>query len=480
MDEADLKFVLSVDPDEDALNKAIQQINADIDSANVRKIKMGLQQEAAEPLRALEPSFLEKKFGNFGTKMDEMIGKTRLGQIWQGMSGGGGGGADMSGVEGAIVGGAEGGGAGAAAGAAAGGPLAIAAVAVVELAKAAGKLAAVPLKLVSSGFETVGLALRGMQGPLGVVGAGLDVASKMLQGISDIVKKIPVVGDILGPIMDVVAAFPAIIKDITESLVGMTEKASPGVYKQFTLALEDAQATIGEAFIPLVELLTDVVREFSDFLANVLPDASEMAQLLAPLREEFNQLITVLKFFGPEMKMVVVEGLRFLINSLRELAMFAKIAAATLGLILMPLRAFGSEQDYNYTGTKKATVAARQPFMGGIEEYQRRLQLETARGPRGKMDTPQNVANIAQSVANIDRWFTTATEQWIVNLISLGIQGLLQGSTMGIVAGAEAMGGGAAAAATGGYTGGGGGGGNVGSGGAMNAFLGGLRGAFGI
>jgi hypothetical protein len=63
LSEADLKFVLSVDPDEEALNKAIEQINTDIDAANVKKIRLNLEKEIPKDVLPVPPEERPPTFG---------------------------------------------------------------------------------------------------------------------------------------------------------------------------------------------------------------------------------------------------------------------------------------------------------------------------------------------------------------------------------------------------------------------------------
>src|SRR5687768_958937 len=66
LSEEDLKFVLSVDPDEEALRQAIDQINAEVERAKVKKLKLGLEELAgrAGAGEVLPAHLIEKLGGN--------------------------------------------------------------------------------------------------------------------------------------------------------------------------------------------------------------------------------------------------------------------------------------------------------------------------------------------------------------------------------------------------------------------------------
>lgn len=345
----------------------------------------------------------------------------------------GGAGAAAAGAAGA---GAAAGGAGAAAAgvAAAAGPVAIAVIAIKELAKDIGKVASIPFKAISGGLGLVAGGLREIQGPLGPIGAELDVASKGIGAFADLVKQVPIIGDLLGPMLDQLAAMPGIIKDVTTSLTAMAGKASPGIITQFTIALEDFQATVGQAFLPIVELMTHGVREFADILANLIPNTQEVKDALGNFTGAFVDLMAELKDLfvelGPLIRTGFISALRMLGTALavtmRQVQMLVTVFRFLVEPIMSVLRLLGlvGEED---KGRTRAT-AARTPTMGSIEEYQRRLQLQTAgQGVGiGPASVPKDVNNLMVTVQKIADWFNRMTKEEIVRNIADGVSGLLK------------------------------------------------------
>jgi hypothetical protein len=246
-----------------------------------------------------------------------------------------------------------------------------------------------------------------VQGSLGPLGAGLNLMGTTMKGVGQAAKFIPEIGAVLGPVIEALSAIPGLIGSITESLTSMAGKASPGTVRQLSIAMEDFQATVGQAFLPVVELMTQVTRDLGDIVANVVPDLSEVQDALGPVRDAWNDLKVALKEIAPllhdlfvvQMKLwgtelaVVIEQVAFMTRALVELA-------DAFGLI------DHSRQE------KTRTAAARPATLGSIEEYQRRLQLETASAGRGggPESVPGNVATMVTMMREIHKWIKKLTE----------------------------------------------------------------------
>lgn len=164
---------------------------------------------------------------------------------------------------------------------------------------------AAPAKLANDALMTLGHTLSELGGSLGPIGAGFDLLTAGANKIGDVVKSIPIVGQLLGPMMDQITMVPGIVKDIVATLTGFAAKASPAVFKQFQVAIEDVQGVIGQRFVPVLEVMTDFVRLFGDVLHTILPDIQTMRAMVAPirmffsaLREELNLLFRMFGFGG--------------------------------------------------------------------------------------------------------------------------------------------------------------------------------------
>ena len=522
LSEDDVKFVLSVDPDQEALNKALEQINAEIDRAQVEKIKLQLE----PPKDVLPLSFWEVKFGKAGealakelSKAAEVLSELKIGadptvlrervqqerlvaaarrdlekaeraererqaggsknllreqmglipddtkerirrereradvqkeleaadhaervrqaggkwgyakeQLKGLFSPGGKGG--MGAVMGGLLGGQGGGGAlgqvGGMAGMALGGPAGAEMGSM--LAKMIPEKLAGPAKAMTGALEGVGSSLRGIQGPLGPVGAGLDMLSGGLDMVFGKVKDIPIIGEILGPMLDQFGKLPGVFKDILEAIVPLVAKAAPGVVKQLSLAVENFQATVGQAFVPVVEFMIDMVRDLADVMAEMLPSADEVKAALEPLRDAWLDLRDTLKEIAPDVHQGLVTAFKVigaaLAGFVKTLEVVVRGIHAAWRMLTAPLRWLGlmGEASEQRSG-QQAITAARTPWMGGIEEYQRQMQmrvLEYSAGGGRKLtqeDTYQNVSSLVTMVKDIQAWFLRMTPEYIVNLI---------------------------------------------------------------
>lgn len=284
LSEDDLKFFLSVDPDEDALRAALAAINADIERAKVSKIKLGIEE--------------------------------RMGLKPPGPPGGGAAGGSGWGM--AAAGGLVGAGVGIAAGWAGG---AISGV-IGATTKAISQLATAPFKAINAGFGLMLDVLQDIQGPLGPIGAGLNLVSKGMNTLSDVVRGMPLIGDILGSVLGSLGKLPTILKGILEAGTSLASKVSPGTVKLLGIAVEDFQATVGQMFVPVVELMTDVIRNLSDIAAQFLPDANEMRGALESVRKAWGLANVSLKevalTFGDKVRGSIIDSIKWLGEKLAE------------------------------------------------------------------------------------------------------------------------------------------------------------------
>lgn len=245
------------------------------------------------------------------------------------------------------------------------------------------------------GIKGLEVALKGLQGPLGPIGAGLDVLALGLGKVRDVIKAIPLVGTVLGPLADVAAGIPSMISGITNSLIGMAEKANPGVFVQWKQALEDTQGVIGQSFVPILDIMRQGVRLFADVLANIFPTTGEVNAALAELRAVFklveDEVRAVMAVVGPSIREMLIDGLR-------QLAHWAAVAVRAIGMLAERLRsAFGGRGAASTVaeGARSSYGAAARPVsMGGIEEYQKQLQMLAFKGPGGSLDEEAKKATI--------------------------------------------------------------------------------------
>lgn len=455
--EDDIKFYLSIEPDEEAVRKAVEQINRDIENEKIRKIK--LEMEAMfrpKPLPEPPPQpFLQKRFGRPGEIAQGFLDQTDYGgafrQVTRGLKGDEslGGmfkgvgkqiGADLKSVWQGLTGAGGKVAAGAAAEAAAG-PAGIAVAAAAELAKGIGQLATAPFQAVNKGLGMLRRGLQDMQGPLGGIGAGISLVGDLFDMVGERINKIPIVGQLLGPVINQLSKMPEALKQILQIGTQLAEKASPGHIRQLGIAIEDAMATIGQAFLPVIEEMIPVIREIGTAIAQGLPSDQEMRQMFRELFESIKDLVKELAPLAGPMLKVIVSSVKAIADVMTLLAkVFGPIFKPILAVVNVVVSVFGAlvkaltamvdgvrwairqipivgkwlvGDDSEGKEKRGAISSARPAWMGGIQEYQTRLQMQTATGSAGSESVPQNVNNLARSVANIEAWFAKMTPEQI-------------------------------------------------------------------
>lgn len=262
---------------------------------------------------------------------------------------------------------------------------------------AVGKAIAAPAQLAAYGLNLFSSGLKELAGALGPIGAGLDLATESMKQFSGVLSAIPIVGGLLGPLMDTAVGVPGIIKDILTTLVSFTQTANPGAFYLWDYTLKSVVSTIGSSFLPVLEIMREAVALFGDTLANILPDFTEVRSALTEVRNAFmgfaSEFRDALREIGPVIR-------DFLIDGLRQLSHWAAVAVRTLSLAVTELRgALGLRGGPG--GFRGALPPAATAGMGSIEEYQRQLQLSAFRVP-GTMSPQERMAQDIEDMAKVD------------------------------------------------------------------------------
>lgn len=252
---------------------------------------------------------------------------------------------------------------------------------------------ALPLmaRAIGPDFQSMNQALKEMQGPLGPVVFGFKGLASGLEGVSSIVKQIPIVSSLLGPLSEYLAAMPGTLQEMTIALTGMAEKASPSQFKMWQLALDDTQAVIGQSFLPVLELMREGVRLFGDVLANILPSTGEVREAMSGLRVAFAEAAAeirrVFAEIGPTIRDMLVE-------KIKTLAHWAAVGAKAVAILADKLRMFFGDMGWSKPGEsgRSSVGASAQPAnIGGLDEYQRKLQLAAFSQPGGLSDAEKQL-----------------------------------------------------------------------------------------
>ncbi len=281
--------------------------------------------------------------------------------------------------------------------------------AIAAIAKAIPGVVALPAKAVTAALRGVGDALADLQGPLGPIGAGLDLMGKALGGVASAIKSIPLVGEALGPFADELAAIPGLVGDITQSLVSLAAVASPGAFKLWQRALADVQGVIGQRAVPVLRLLTDGVRFFGDVLATVLPSQQEVTEALGPLKAAWDDLKDSLGDVVTEVGPLLKE---YLIDILYEVAIAASIAFRQFKLYADLFKTFSVFSPLAQPGKELKSsfgAAAQTPEFGGLEDLSKKLitaGFESGTSGDPARDTASNSSAILKL---LERWSSAST-----------------------------------------------------------------------
>lgn len=135
---------------------------------------------------------------------------------------------------------------------------------------------------------------------------------------------IPGVGAAIGAVGAVGGAI-GMLGDVAMSTVG---KLSPGAMQRFNYALDDVQAVIGKALLPVINLMTDGLRLVGDVLNSILPSTDDMTAALSPIEEIFDTLRETFTEMAPVLKEVGHLLLEGLVVSLKLVADGIKIVAS--------------------------------------------------------------------------------------------------------------------------------------------------------
>lgn len=386
---------------QDEYVKAKQKVSDSIDPVDV--VEPTMKERLGEAykeggvggvLKEVGTAFKEAFSGLFGGSKPTPIAAPEAGVIPKAAEAGGGGGFDLKSIFGGLMSGSGGGMKGILAAA---GPEGALIAAIPMLVKGLGKLAAAPFALVSKGLSSVSGGLHELQGPLGPIGAMLSGMSAAIEGVGSVIKSIPVVGEVLGPMIDAMAAIPKLIADITNSLVSMAAKASPAQFKIWQLALDDVQGVIGRSFVPVLRLMTEAVRFFGDILATILPSMEEVNAALAPMRSAWNDIKESLKdvvaVIGPYIK-------ETLLSAITVLGVALKGLAANFRILMFPISALLKFLGINTDLKSSQGASARQAKIGGLEEYEKGLQVSAYGAGYGEDKQTQQV-NLLGEIRNI-------------------------------------------------------------------------------
>jgi hypothetical protein len=282
------------------------------------------------------------------------------------------------------------------------------------------QILAAPARMLTATLGGVSHNLNSLNSQLGVTGTAFNVLSGGVQTFSNIVKMIPVIGELLGPLLDELAMMPRIAKELVSTLTAYSRYASPAVAKQLQIANEDVLSAFGGKFVPFVESMIEVSRAFNEVVSNLLPSGQELRETLGPLREDFRSLIQagreLLREVGPVWREIIgtwfkqfVTHVRIVIGAVTGLVDVFTSLAEAIRKVRNPILDLLGFDRIEKQDELRYSMAARNVSIQGFEEYERQLQMEAYRQPaQGDMPTMVNSIdrNVAQIAALLTRLIT--------------------------------------------------------------------------
>ena len=174
-----------------------------------------------------------------------------------------------------------------------------------------------------------------------------------------------------GAALAVLAAEVAIATRAFHQLQDAVGRANPAVMQRFELVMNDTIATVGRAFVPVMEFATDVVRDIGDVLANVLPSSKDVRDFLNELRPILSDLKGVFMDLAPVIKEGFVGTLRAATITLRLFSDAIHPVVAGLRSILHAIGFVPSENPLSSVGAAARPAQQFSDIVSAIDEMNR-------------------------------------------------------------------------------------------------------------
>jgi hypothetical protein len=137
-----------------------------------------------------------------------------------------------------------------------------------------------------------------------------------------------VISDPVGAAVD---AFDT-LKRLIQGMLPYVQLSNPGTVQRLQRAQEDLAATIGQRFAPIVDTASEAVRALGDVLANMLPDADDVREVMNELRPAIQEVKKALLEVAPVVKDVLKNALHGLAVTIHNIVQTAQIMGAFVRL----------------------------------------------------------------------------------------------------------------------------------------------------
>lgn len=244
---------------------------------------------------------------------------------------------------------------------------------------------------VGSFLNAMGAARQVMGNAIGGLGSGLkaigSVAGVAAGGIGLAIGA-------FGSLAGVIEAPVKMIQGLADALTGFVSLVNPGVVQQFTLAMNDTMAVLGQAFTPVLRSLTIIIERVGDAFAGLLPVVGPMfeayAQFIADNTAALGELVAA---YAPFIQLMTDA----LIPVLKEVSQAVAFLQGMLIELLNTITGFfGMESRFNKDAKSRGT-AIRQTSVGTVEQFSKELFAKNLQYAFGK-DVSRNPVKIQEDI----------------------------------------------------------------------------------
>lgn len=138
--------------------------------------------------------------------------------------------------------------------------------------------------------DRLGAALE-EAGSSGISGKTFGALVGGSEGISGIIGATGELGVALGAAGIAIGAFTKVL----DQIINLAGAANPVLLQMFNDVLSDINAVIGQALVPILQLVTEAVRFFADVLATLIPSAADIRHVMEPMFVIFEAWKEVIK-----------------------------------------------------------------------------------------------------------------------------------------------------------------------------------------
>ena len=196
-------------------------------------------------------------------------------------------------------------------------------------------------------------------------------------------------------------------------------QASPVAFMMMQQAVADLGAVVGRVVVPVMQIFTDRVRLFGDFMATILPTQAEFNEIFKAMHPVFESLRTTLTELAPVFKAAFLHGLQqavIIING------FAKAIGALIEQIIPFIKMMGGNlEGFGKPGELKSSYGASgfQGSIKGFDDYKNSMIMNAFASVNPMDQTAKNTEEMK-----------TKLDQLIVNTMpGDGVKRAIEGAT---------------------------------------------------